>query len=78
VTGRGCARCRRQCTRSIAVDGVFIAVGHQPNTQLFERQLEMRGGYIVVKGGSAGDATATSIPACSPPATSPITSIARR
>jgi thioredoxin reductase (NADPH) len=49
-------------TRDIRVDGVFIAVGHQPNTQLFEKQLEMRGGYIVVKGGSAGDATATSIP----------------
>jgi len=49
-------------TRDIRVDGVFIAVGHQPNTQLFEKQLEMRGGYIVVKGGSAGDATATSVP----------------
>ena len=48
-------------TRNIAVDGVFIAVGHQPNTQLFENQLEMRGGYIVVKGGSEGEATATSI-----------------
>ena len=48
-------------TRNIAVDGVFIAVGHQPNTQLFDGQLEMRGGYIVVKGGSEGEATATSI-----------------
>jgi thioredoxin reductase (NADPH) len=48
--------------RTIRVDGVFIAVGHQPNTQLFEQQLEMRGGYIIVKGGSAGDATATSVP----------------
>ncbi|HLW25680.1 MAG TPA: thioredoxin-disulfide reductase [Steroidobacteraceae bacterium] len=48
--------------RTLNVDGVFIAVGHQPNTQLFERQLDMRGGYIVVKGGSDGDATATSIP----------------
>jgi thioredoxin reductase (NADPH) len=36
-------------------------VGHQPNTQLFDGQLDMRGGYIVVKGGSAGDATATSV-----------------
>jgi thioredoxin reductase (NADPH) len=33
-----------------------------PNTKLFEQQLEMRGGYIIVKGGSAGDATATSVP----------------
>jgi thioredoxin reductase (NADPH) len=48
-------------TRNLAVDGVFIAVGHQPNTQLFENQLEMRGGYIVVKGGSEGEATSTSI-----------------
>ena len=45
----------------LKVDGVFIAVGHQPNTQLFERQLDMRGGYLKVKGGSDGDATATSI-----------------
>jgi thioredoxin reductase (NADPH) len=47
--------------RTLDLDGVFIAVGHQPNTQLFDKQLEMRGGYIVVRGGSAGDATATSI-----------------
>ena len=47
--------------RTVHVDGVFIAVGHQPNTQLFENQLDMRGGYIVVKGGSEGEATATSI-----------------
>jgi thioredoxin reductase (NADPH) len=48
-------------TRSIDVDGVFIAVGHSPNTQLFEKQLEMRGGYILVKGGSEGGATSTSV-----------------
>jgi len=47
--------------RSIEVDGVFIAVGHVPNTQLFDKQLDMRGGYIVVNGGSDGAATATSI-----------------
>jgi thioredoxin reductase (NADPH) len=47
--------------RTLSVDGVFIAVGHQPNTQLFEKQLDMCGGYIVVKGGSDGQATATSI-----------------
>jgi thioredoxin reductase (NADPH) len=51
-----------QSSRVIHLDGVFIAVGHQPNTQLFEGQLDMRGGYIVVKGGSDGDATATSVP----------------
>ena len=49
-------------TRTIAVDGVFIAVGHQPNTHLFEKQLDMRGGYIVVKGGLDGEATSTSVP----------------
>src|ERR1700721_1059763 len=47
--------------RTLDVDGVFSAVGHQPNTQLFEGQLDMRGGYIVVKGGSEGEATATSV-----------------
>jgi thioredoxin reductase (NADPH) len=41
---------------------VFIAVGHQPNTQLFEGQLEMKGGYLQVKSGLAGEATMTSVP----------------
>lgn len=49
-------------TRALNAHGVFIAVGHIPNTQLFEHQLEMRGGYIVVKGGLEGGATGTSIP----------------
>ncbi|HKW80039.1 MAG TPA: thioredoxin-disulfide reductase [Casimicrobiaceae bacterium] len=49
-------------TRDLAVHGVFIAIGHTPNTQLFEGQLSMVEGYITVKGGSSGDATATSIP----------------
>ena len=49
-------------TSEIMAPGVFIAVGHSPNTQLFDGQLEMRGGYIVVKTGLAGDATATSVP----------------
>ncbi|MDT3680777.1 MAG: thioredoxin-disulfide reductase [Burkholderiaceae bacterium] len=46
----------------IAVQGVFIAIGHSPNTAIFESQLEMRNGYIVTKGGLDGDATATSVP----------------
>ncbi len=62
VTGVRLRAAAGTATRSIEVDGVFIAVGHAPNTQLFEKQLEMRGGYIVVKGGSEGAATATSIP----------------
>ncbi|MCC6208859.1 MAG: thioredoxin-disulfide reductase [Gammaproteobacteria bacterium] len=49
-------------TRDIDVHGVFIAIGHQPNTRLFEGQLEMRSGYIVVNSGSTGNATATSVP----------------
>lgn len=49
-------------TRDLALDGVFIAIGHSPNTQLFEGQLEMRGGYMIVKGGLEGGATSTSIP----------------
>ena len=61
VTGARLHGLQSQGSRVIALDGVFIAVGHQPNTQLFEGQLEMRGGYIVVKGGSEGEATATSV-----------------
>ncbi|HYY15650.1 MAG TPA: FAD-dependent oxidoreductase, partial [Gammaproteobacteria bacterium] len=49
-------------TKKINVQGVFIAIGHQPNTQIFEGQLMMEGGYILVKGGSRGFATQTSVP----------------
>jgi thioredoxin reductase (NADPH) len=62
VTGVRVRATSGNAARDLKVDGVFIAVGHQPNTQLFERQLDMRGGYILVKSGSAGGATATSIP----------------
>ncbi len=48
--------------REITVHGVFIAIGHTPNTQIFAGQLEMDGGYIVTRGGRAGNATATSVP----------------
>ena len=48
--------------REIAVNGVFIAIGHSPNTSIFEGQLDMAGGYLKVQSGSAGDATATSVP----------------
>ncbi|MEE8527759.1 MAG: thioredoxin-disulfide reductase [Gammaproteobacteria bacterium] len=46
----------------LAVNGLFIAIGHTPNTQLFEKQLDMKNGYIAVKSGLDGDATATSVP----------------
>lgn len=47
--------------RDLAVTGMFLAIGHSPNTDLFEGQLEMRGGYIVVRSGLEGNATATSV-----------------
>ncbi|MGB7397743.1 MAG: thioredoxin-disulfide reductase [Candidatus Macondimonas sp.] len=49
-------------TQDLAVKGVFIAIGHTPNSSLFEGQLEMQGGYLKVKSGLEGNATATSIP----------------
>jgi len=62
VTGLRVAATDGSGTRDIAVAGVFIAVGHTPNTQIFEGQLEMKGGYITVKSGTEGGATATSVP----------------
>ena len=62
VTGVRLRAVQGNSTRTLELDGVFIAVGHQPNTQLFDKQLDMRGGYIVVKGGLDGEATSTSIP----------------
>ena len=49
-------------TQTLEVTGLFVAIGHTPNTALFEGQLAMRGGYITVKSGTDGDATATSVP----------------
>lgn len=49
-------------TKEIALKGVFIAIGHKPNTDIFADELEMENGYIVTKGGREGNATATSIP----------------
>ncbi|MGA4636580.1 thioredoxin-disulfide reductase [Pseudomonas solani] len=48
-------------TREMPLAGVFIAIGHKPNTELFQGQLEMRDGYLVVRSGSEGNATASSI-----------------
>ena len=49
-------------TDTLPLTGVFIAIGHTPNTGLFVDQLAMRGGYLVVNGGTEGDATETSVP----------------
>jgi thioredoxin reductase (NADPH) len=46
----------------LKLQGLFIAIGHTPNTSIFEGQLEMKGGYIITKGGNEGNATMTSIP----------------
>jgi thioredoxin reductase (NADPH) len=50
-----------QAARELAVSGLFVAIGHTPNTALFEGQLAMREGYLSVKTGLEGDATATSV-----------------
>ncbi len=52
---------KTEVARDIAVQGLFVAIGHTPNTQLFEGQLEMTNGYIATRGGSDGNATATSV-----------------
>jgi thioredoxin reductase (NADPH) len=49
-------------TQELPVHGVFVAIGHTPNTQLFEGQLDMVNGYIQVRSGTQGNATATSVP----------------
>ncbi len=46
----------------VSLQGVFIAIGHKPNTEIFTDQLEMRNGYIVTRGGLDGNATATNVP----------------
>jgi len=62
VTGMRIKNVNDGSTKDIALQGVFIAIGHKPNTDIFEGQLEMEGGYIVTQMGRAGNATATSVP----------------
>ncbi|MCL6618999.1 MAG: thioredoxin-disulfide reductase [Thermomonas hydrothermalis] len=62
VTGLRLKSVQDASTRDIAVQGVFIAIGHSPNTALFEGQLEMKNGYLKIKSGLDGMATQTSIP----------------
>ena len=62
VTGMRIKNTNDGPTKDINLKGVFIAIGHKPNTDIFEGQLEMEGGYIVTQAGRKGNATATSVP----------------
>ncbi len=62
VTGMRIQSTDSGATRDIELAGVFVAIGHKPNTDLFVGQLEMENGYLVTRGGHAGNATATNIP----------------
>ena len=62
VTGVRLKSTQDHSTRELAVHGCFIAIGHQPNTQIFEGQLAMKDGYIITQSGLQGMATQTSVP----------------
>ena len=62
VSGIRIKPARGGASEKLAVQGLFIAIGHTPNTGIFAGQLEMEGGYIVTRGGREGNATATSVP----------------
>jgi thioredoxin reductase (NADPH) len=62
VTGMRLKSSKDETTKEIDLKGVFIAIGHQPNTDIFAGQLEMEGGYIVTQTGRQGNFTATSVP----------------
>ena len=61
VTGVKLKSTKGEATEELALQGVFIAIGHKPNTDIFAGQLEMNGGYLKVQSGSEGNATQTSI-----------------
>jgi thioredoxin reductase (NADPH) len=61
VTGARVKSTKNELRRDIPAHGVFIAIGHTPNTKVFEGQIEMEGGYIVTRAGRKGFATATSV-----------------
>ncbi len=62
VTGMRIKNVKTGGTQNVDLQGIFIAIGHQPNTQIFAGQLELNNGYIVTKTGLNGNATATSVP----------------
>jgi len=62
VTGARIKNAKTGTTKDLTLNGVFVAIGHTPNTDLFDGQLDMTNGYIVTQAGREGNATATSIP----------------
>jgi len=62
VTGIRVKNVQTEALDEIGLQGLFIAIGHTPNTEIFAGQLEMEGGYIVTRGGRNGNTTATSVP----------------
>ena len=62
VTGVRIKSTQDQSTEELQLQGCFIAIGHHPNTDIFQGQLEMKDGYLLTKGGSQGFATQTSVP----------------
>src|SRR5690606_21753604 len=62
VTGMRIKDVQGGIAQTLPLQGVFIAIGHKPNTDIFQGQLEMKNGYIVTRSGNEGNATATSIP----------------
>lgn len=62
VTGMTLTSTQDQNQQTIDLSGIFIAIGHDPNTGIFKDQLAMQNGYITIKGGSNGHSTATSVP----------------
>jgi len=62
VTGIRVKQLKKNSKTDITAKGLFVAIGHTPNTELFAGQLTMENGYIVTRGGREGFATATSVP----------------
>jgi thioredoxin reductase (NADPH) len=62
VTGMRVKNVRTQASSERGLQGVFIAIGHRPNTEIFSGQLDMKNGYIITRSGLEGNATATSVP----------------
>jgi thioredoxin reductase (NADPH) len=61
VTGLRIKNTQDGSTKDLDLTGIFVAIGHKPNTDIFKGQLDMENGYLKVKSGTAGDATATSV-----------------